>query len=126
MDRVRPFPVTIETAISSAIASTYDTFLAPLLIFFMDTLSSLIKHSTTCGVCIQSFPKYLADLKLAAIGKGQPPDSSHLSSLHQAHLLATIMKHAKTLSVLKGSVPWHDLMQFFTTIPWPVVVSYGQ
>ena len=31
--------------------------------------------------------------------------------------LATVSKHAETLSVLERSVPWEDLAQFFTTIP---------
>ena len=39
--------------------------------------------------------------------------------------LATLSKHAETLSVLERSVPWEDLAQFFTTIPRNVMTAQG-
>jgi hypothetical protein len=37
--------------------------------------------------------------------------------------LATITKHAEALSVLERSIPWHDLAQFFATIPHNIFSS---
>ncbi|KAG1756261.1 uncharacterized protein EDB91DRAFT_1091560 [Suillus paluster] len=39
--------------------------------------------------------------------------------------LATITKHAETLSVLERSIPWHDLAQFFATIPRDIFAAQG-
>jgi len=38
--------------------------------------------------------------------------------------LATMTKHAETLSVLERSMPWEDLAQFFSTIPRNVMAAH--
>jgi len=39
--------------------------------------------------------------------------------------LATVTKHADALSVLERSIPWHDLTQFFATIPRDIFSAQG-
>ncbi|KAG0705195.1 hypothetical protein DFH29DRAFT_908006, partial [Suillus ampliporus] len=39
--------------------------------------------------------------------------------------LATVTKHAETLSVMERSIPWHDLAQFFATIPRDTFAAQG-
>ncbi|KAG2028409.1 hypothetical protein BDR03DRAFT_1019849, partial [Suillus americanus] len=39
--------------------------------------------------------------------------------------LATVTKHAETLSVMERSIPWHDLAQFFATIPSDIFAAQG-
>lgn len=39
--------------------------------------------------------------------------------------LATVSKHAETLSVMERSIPWHDLAQFFATIPRDIFTAQG-
>ncbi|KAG1754234.1 hypothetical protein EDB19DRAFT_1665358 [Suillus lakei] len=39
--------------------------------------------------------------------------------------LATVTKHTETLSVMERSIPWHDLAQFFATIPRDIFAAQG-
>jgi hypothetical protein len=39
--------------------------------------------------------------------------------------LATVTKHAGTLSLMERSIPWHDLSRFFATIPRDIFAAQG-
>lgn len=39
--------------------------------------------------------------------------------------LATVTKHAETLSIMERSIPWHDLARFFATIPRDIFAAQG-
>jgi hypothetical protein len=39
--------------------------------------------------------------------------------------LATVAKHAGTLSLMERSIPWHDLSRFFATIPRDIFAAQG-